>query len=94
MEPIRRSYQAKKKRPGLQICGKVAYVAGDRRRKHLPAGSIKDNMIVSKIMILLLAHIHGNVDQAVTHWNQRLRQNARLPIDLITMLSRAASRRC
>ena len=83
-------YQAKKKRPGLQICGKVAYVAGDRKKEGIfPLGSIKDNMIVSKIAdsALFKPISMGNVDQAVTHWNQRLKTKCASTDDLITMLS-------
>ncbi|MFR5586203.1 MAG: ABC transporter permease subunit [[Clostridium] scindens] len=83
-------YQAKKKRPGLQISGKVAYVAGDRKKEGIfPLGSIKDNMIVSKIAdsALFKPISMGNVDQAVTHWNQRLKTKCASTDDLITMLS-------
>ena len=82
--------QEKKKRPGLQISGKVAYVAGDRKKEGIfPLGSIKDNMIVSKIAdsALFKPISMGNVDQAVTHWNQRLKTKCASTDDLITMLS-------
>ena len=55
-----------------------------RREGIFPLGSIKDNMIVSKIAdsALFKPISMGNVDQAVTHWNQRLKTNARLPMTL------------
>ena len=82
-------YQAKKKRPGFRSV-ESSYVAGDRKKEGIfPLGSIKDNMIVSKIAdsALFKPISMGNVDQAVTHWNQRLKTKCASTDDLITMLS-------
>lgn len=83
-------FQAKKKRDGLEVRGKVAYVAGDRKKEGIfPLWSITDNTVISKISDsgLFKPISMGNVEETVTSWNQRLKTKCASSEDLITSLS-------
>ncbi|BFL46635.1 ATP-binding cassette domain-containing protein [Lactonifactor longoviformis] len=83
-------FQAKKKKAGLHIQGKVAYVAGDRKKEGIfPLWSITDNTIISKIARgALFAPIStGRTNEIVEQWNQRLKTKCASNEDLITSLS-------
>lgn len=83
-------YQGKKKKNGLNIQGKVAYVAGDRKKEGIfPLWSITDNTIISKVSKgSVFAPIStGKTAEVVEKWNQRLKTKCASNEDLITSLS-------
>jgi ribose transport system ATP-binding protein len=83
-------FQSRKKKSGLTIQGKVAYVAGDRKKEGIfPLWSITDNTIISKISqgILFAPISTGKTNEIVEQWNQRLKTKCASNEDLITSLS-------
>ena len=81
---------SKKKKAGLDVTGRVAYVAGDRKKEGiLPLWSIKDNTIISTITTSpLFSKISAkNSDEIVNEWNGRLKTKYASADDLITSLS-------
>lgn len=83
-------FQAGKKKDGIEINGRVAYVAGDRKKEGIfPLWSITDNTVISKISVskLFKPISMGNVEETVSHWNQRLKTKCASPEDLIVSLS-------
>ncbi|MDD3172495.1 MAG: ATP-binding cassette domain-containing protein [Herbinix sp.] len=83
-------YKANKKTKGLKICGKVAYVAGDRKKEGIfPLWSILDNTIISNITKGHLFKIlsMGSVKEIVEKWNGQLKTKCTSSADLITSLS-------
>lgn len=83
-------FQAGKKKHGLEITGKVAYVAGDRKKEGIfPLWSISDNTIISKIAGRFLFRILSAdfVKSLVEKWNTRLKTKCESHQDLITSLS-------
>ena len=83
-------FQAGRKKEGIEIKGKVAYVAGDRKKEGIfPLWSITDNTVISKVADsgLFRPISMGNVDETVKHWNSRLKTKCASSEDLITSLS-------
>lgn len=91
LDVLREIFQnAKKKKSGLQIGGKVAFVAGDRKKEGiLPLWSIKDNTIISSIADnpLFKPISVQDADDIVEKWNGRLKTKYASKDDLITSLS-------
>lgn len=83
-------FQSNKKKSGIEITGKVAYVAGDRKKEGIfPLWSITDNTIISKISDgrLFSPISMGDSASIVDKWNQRLKTKCASSEDLITSLS-------
>jgi ribose transport system ATP-binding protein len=82
--------QAGKQKPGFEIDGSVAYVAGDRKKEGIfPLWSISDNTIISRISQgSLFKPLRSDfVNRHVGRWNDRLRTKCVSTGDLITNLS-------
>lgn len=83
-------FQARRKKPGIAINGKVAYVAGDRKKEGIfPLWSIADNTSISRIadgnMMKLLSK--SWIDGFVDHWYKKLHVKSDGTQALITSLS-------
>ena len=78
------------KKTGILVEGKVAYVAGDRKKEGIfPLWSISDNTIISTISRSPLFKPLSSefVGGLVSHWNQRLKTKCETTQDLIVSLS-------
>jgi ribose transport system ATP-binding protein len=84
-------YKARKRnKNGLEINGKVAYVAGDRKKDgNFPLWSIKDNTIISNLANSLLFKPLNtkNVNDLVNRWNGRLKTKCNSTDESIMSLS-------
>ncbi|MEA5083340.1 MAG: ATP-binding cassette domain-containing protein [Lachnospiraceae bacterium] len=83
-------YKAGKRKSGLEITGRVAYVAGDRKKEgNFPLWSIKDNTIISNIANnpLFKPLNTKNVTEIVETWNHRLKTKCNNTDESITSLS-------
>lgn len=83
-------FQSGKKKHGIEIRGKVAYVAGDRKKEGIfPLWSIADNTIISKISKspLFKPISTAFLKETVDDWNGRLKTKCASTDDLITSLS-------
>lgn len=81
---------AGKERAGAIVKGKVAYIAGDRKKEGIfPLWSIADNMTISKIAdsTLFKPISNGLMGKVVTRWYDRLKVKADGDQALITSLS-------
>lgn len=91
LELIREVFlEGDKNKKGLSVNGKVAYVAGDRKKEGIfPYWSISDNTVLSKIAgnplfkPLSMKSVNGTVEE----WNGRLKTKCASTEDLITSLS-------
>jgi ribose transport system ATP-binding protein len=83
-------FRSGKKKTGIRIDGKVAYIAGDRKKEGIfPLWSISDNTIISNISNgpLFKFLSTGFVTDLVDKWNGRLQTKCESSKDLITNLS-------
>ncbi len=83
-------FQAGKNKHGIEINGKVAYVAGDRKKEGIfPLWSVSDNTIISQVAktTLFKPLSTDNLKETVSNWNSRLKTKCASTDDLITSLS-------
>jgi len=83
-------YQATREKTGIKIKGRIAYVAGDRKKEGIfPLWSISDNTIISNISNGPLFKLLSTefVTDLVDRWNGRLKTKCESSADLITNLS-------
>lgn len=82
--------KAKKKDSGLNVTGKVAYVAGDRKKEGIfPLWSIEDNQVITKAAGgSLLKHLSKEwLEESVGYWYDKLHIKSDSKDALITSLS-------
>lgn len=82
--------QGGKNKNGAKVTGKVAYIAGDRKKEGIfPLWSIADNMTISKIAggSLFKCLTNGPLNKLIGHWYDHLRVKSAGPGALITSLS-------
>ena len=83
-------YQENTKGPSIEISGKVAFVAGDRKKEGIfPLWSIEDNTVISQVSGAPLFKMikSSDVNDIVNSWNSRLKTKCASYDDLIVNLS-------